>query len=85
MYGGSGTTQNFVDFWQWDGERWSEITMTGPNPGVRYSPGMVYDASRGRVVLYGGLGLNAQGRIGTTLAIPLPRVGERWQPVVPRP
>ena len=44
------------DMWQWDGERWTEIRMTGPTPGHRYQPVMVYDRARDRTVLYGGIG-----------------------------
>ena len=44
------------DMWQWDGERWSEIPLTGPTPGHRYQPVMVHDRARQRTVLYGGIG-----------------------------
>ncbi len=44
------------DMWQWDGTRWTEIHLTGPSPGHRYQPVMVYDRARGKTVLYGGLG-----------------------------
>jgi hypothetical protein len=47
--------------WQWDGERWTEIKMTGATPGKRYSPAMAYDASRDRVVLHGGLEVRGRG------------------------
>lgn len=43
------------DMWQWDGTRWTEIQLTGPTPGYRYQPIMVYDRARGKTVLYGGL------------------------------
>lgn len=43
------------DMWQWDGVRWAEIQLTGPAPGHRYQPVMVYDRARARTVLYGGL------------------------------
>lgn len=58
MYGGAGAfrgTANFADMWKWDGARWTEIVLTGPTPGHRYQPVMVYDRKRGRTVLYGGL------------------------------
>ena len=42
------------DMWKWDGQRWTEIPLTGPTPGHRYQPVMVYDRARGRTVLYGG-------------------------------
>ena len=35
---------------------WTEILLTGPSPGYRYQPVMVYDRARQRTVLYGGSG-----------------------------
>ncbi len=43
------------DMWQWDGSRWTEIRLTGPTPGYRYQPVMVYDRARGTTILYGGI------------------------------
>ena len=58
LYGGSAAHRDapLSDMWQWDGERWTEIRMTGPTPGHRYQPVMVYDRARDRTVLYGGIG-----------------------------
>jgi hypothetical protein len=58
MYSGSAAHSNapLADMWQWDGSRWTEIPLTGPTPGFRYQPVMVYDRARGRTVLYGGIG-----------------------------
>lgn len=67
LYGGRGMTGQFEDMWQWDGKSWSEIKVTGPSPGKRNAHEMVYDAARGRVVLYGGVGENEQP------------VGEIWE------
>lgn len=57
LYGGSAAHRNapLSDMWQWDGTRWTEIRLSGPTPGHRYQPVMVYDQARGRTVLYGGL------------------------------
>ena len=44
-----------TDMWKWDGRQWTEIPLTGPTPGFRYQPIMVYDRARGVTVLYGGL------------------------------
>ena len=57
LYSGSAAHANapLTDMWQWDGVRWTEITMSGPTPGFRYQPVMVYDPARARTVLYGGL------------------------------
>jgi hypothetical protein len=58
LYGGSAAHRDapLSDMWQWDGERWTDIRMTGPTPGHRYQPLMVYDRARDRTVLYGGIG-----------------------------
>jgi hypothetical protein len=44
------------DMWRWDGNSWIEIPLTGPTPGYRYQPVMVYDRARGKTVLFGGIG-----------------------------
>lgn len=64
-----------TDMWQWDGVRWTEIRLTGPTPGFRYQPVMVYDRARGRTVLYGGL----QGSTDDTWEWD----GRHWQEVKP--
>ena len=53
LYGGSAAHRDapLSDMWQWDGERWTEIRMTGQTPGHRYQPVMVYDRARDRTVL----------------------------------
>lgn len=57
LYGGAAAHRDapLADMWQWDGRRWTEIGLTGPTPGHRYQPIMVYDRARGKTVLYGGL------------------------------
>jgi hypothetical protein len=56
LYSGAAAHRDapLTDMWQWDGERWTEIRLTGPTPGHRYQPVMVYDRARGKTVLYGG-------------------------------
>lgn len=56
MYGGAAAHRGapLADMWQWDGTRWTEIVLSGPTPGHRYQPVMVFDRARGRTVLYGG-------------------------------
>ena len=61
MYGGEGE-RAFVDFWEWNGDRWREILLVSPNPGPRYSPGLAFDSRRGRLVLYGGFVHDSGGR-----------------------
>jgi hypothetical protein len=67
MYGGAamtadGQTAHLEDLWEWDGNRWREIAMTGRTPGKRYSPAMAYDIARDRVVLTGGLEVKGRGQ-----------------------
>ena len=56
MYSGAAAHRDapLADMWKWDGVRWTEIRLSGPTPGYRYQPVMVYDRARGVTVLYGG-------------------------------
>lgn len=45
-------TQALADTWVWDGQRWKEVTTTGP--AKRSGHVMAYDAARGKTMLYGG-------------------------------
>ncbi len=57
VFGGRGvvtTTQLFSDMWAWDGARWTPETPATRPPARQFSA-MAYDASRGRVVMFGGL------------------------------
>jgi hypothetical protein len=58
LYGGQTSHRGgeLQDMWQWDGRRWTEIRLSGPTPGPRYQPVMVYDRERRKTVLYGGVG-----------------------------
>jgi hypothetical protein len=40
------------DTWEWDGQTWLQIKVSGPPP--RAEAAMVFDSRRGRVVLFGG-------------------------------
>ena len=47
--------ENFLfDTWEWDGVSWTQVATTGPPR--RYGHAMTYDASRKRVLLFGGIG-----------------------------
>jgi hypothetical protein len=43
------------DTWTWDGTNWTQ-QRPDFHPNERYESGMAYDAGRGEVVLFGGLG-----------------------------
>lgn len=62
MWGGTTGAEHLDDLWQWDGQSWKEIQVTGPRPGKRTGAGMVYDIHRERVVLYGGR-IREDGRV----------------------
>lgn len=58
-YGGSGSQKQVLgDTWAWDGTRWSQISAVGPGP--RMYASMVFDQTRGNVVLFGGRGPDGQ-------------------------
>jgi hypothetical protein len=54
--GEEGHKEPSADFWEWDGERWTEKHLDGPRPSARSGHTMTYDEDRGVVVLYGGYG-----------------------------
>jgi hypothetical protein len=49
---GMGGVPAFGDTWEWDGESWTQLDDTGPEP--RFTFGMASDAARQRIVLFGG-------------------------------
>ncbi len=63
-----------ADTWLWDGRRWKEIPA--PGPPKRAGHVMSYDASRGRVVLFGGGSWD--GRVSTRYSDMWEWDGNRW-------
>jgi hypothetical protein len=57
--------QLYDDTWRWTGSAWTRISSAGP--GARAEHGMVYDATRGVVVVFGGAGANGV------------KLGDTWQ------
>ena len=58
-FGGIDPVQNIIilygDTWEWDGTDWTQISAGGGSaPAGREGQGMVYDAQRDRVVMFGG-------------------------------
>lgn len=50
LFGGSDSNHKlYRDTWEWDGERWKQISNKGP--AARTVPAMAYDSTRGVVVL----------------------------------
>lgn len=63
MVGGRNSASIAIDdSWEWDGTRWSTAAATGA---PRVDPAMVFDATAGRMMLYGGV--NQTGPLGATL------------------
>ncbi len=52
LFGGYDGSILFGDTWRWDGATWTQLATTGPS--ARWYHSMVFDSSRGRVVLFGG-------------------------------
>jgi hypothetical protein len=64
-FAGSASAPRRGRTWEWNGSAWQERTPPmGPLPRVNHA--MVYDAARGRIVLFGGLDLQNQDRLGDT-------------------
>ena len=49
---GTSTSGDRSSTWRWDGSVWTRIATTGPS--ARYHAALAYDATRQRVVLFGG-------------------------------
>ena len=69
LFGRRPSESRFLDdTWEWDGRRWSQIKVPGPQP--RAEAAIAHDARRGRVVLFGGY-----DRIDEKLH----RLGDTWE------
>lgn len=56
LFGGGTSSSNaaLTDTWEYDGATWHPITPTSILPAARLRGGMVYDAGRAKVLLFGG-------------------------------
>lgn len=56
LFGGANYTTGvrFNDMWAWNGTAWNQRFVSGTIPPQRSGQGMAYDASRSRIVMYGG-------------------------------
>lgn len=60
LFGGSDAAYTpLQDLWEWDGISWVDKTPSGTKPPARDSHAMAFDSRRGRVVLFGGSGVNS--------------------------
>lgn len=72
---GTSASEALADTWEWDGTTWMEVTPA-LSPPPRALHGMVYDAARDRVVLFGG-----RAPDGTALADTWEWDGRTWTDV----
>lgn len=64
-YAGSQAADQMEDTWTWDGAGWTRVgTPAQAHPEARFGHHMVFDAARGRVVLYGQYGGWYLGPVG---------------------
>jgi hypothetical protein len=60
LFGGmDSTSTHHNSLWEWDGHAWTERPIKGPLPPARSLHAMVFDAARGRGVLFGGASASA--------------------------
>lgn len=80
----------FGDTWLWDGDRWAEAAVPGPQG--RYAHGMVFDERAGVVLLYSGSAAHRDAPLTdmwqwdgvrwTGILLTGPTPGHRYQPVM---
>ena len=64
LFGGRDQALNRLAYtWEYDGSNWTQRTIATPPP-AREGPGMAFDPTRGRTVLFGGFG--GGGNLGDT-------------------
>ncbi len=85
LFGGSGGGSLLQDTWEWDGTTWGP-RITAHYPAARIGCGLVFDPSRGKVVMFGGQGFSASGT-STNLSDTWEYDGVDWliRPVAPSP
>jgi hypothetical protein len=52
LFGGADAEKVCGDTWEWNGSKWSQVSVIGPGP--RTFPAMAYDSIRQKTVLFGG-------------------------------
>lgn len=79
LFGGDDTGHSRLnDTWEFDGVNWTQSSPSQSPPGrVNIDQGMVYDATRNRVILFGGLG--STGYLNDTWEYD----GTTWTPITP--
>ncbi len=54
LYFGASEVVGGAVFWAWNGQSWTRLPLAEPAPAARVDHAMVFDATRRRVVLFGG-------------------------------
>jgi hypothetical protein len=54
FFGGIGDSTNLADAWTWNGTAWASLTASTPAPPARRACALAFDATRSRLVLFGG-------------------------------
>jgi hypothetical protein len=64
LYGGADTVSLHADVWEYDGQRWREVTPAAgpPAPGPRLRHAMAFHSASGKLLVYGGWSFSAGGR-----------------------
>jgi len=79
LFGGrAGSGYNYEDTWEWDPATglWTDVTNAGNHPSGRSQQGMVYEASTGKVLLFGGGRSDANSYDGTGVVVSL---SDTWE------
>lgn len=79
LFGGrAGSGYNFEDTWEWDPVTgaWTDVTTAGNHPSARAQHVMVWQASTGKVLLFGGGRSDANSYDGTGISVSL---GDTWE------
>ena len=63
-HNGSGTLYN--DIWEWNGSKWTKISVAGNKPDPRYLCLWVYDRSTNKIVMFGGHDPTTGNKFGDT-------------------
>jgi hypothetical protein len=76
VFGGGADLRQRSDTWEWDGQRWLDVSPLAGAPPPRTEHAMAYDAARERVVLFGGW--NRQASSSTNLGDTWVWDGDSW-------
>ena len=64
------------ELWAFDGQAWARVEVEGPRPPPRTGAALTYDASRGRLVLFGGC---PDPRVASEGNCREPNLGDLWE------